>query len=280
MRASRKKFLQEKRWAFAAVIIGFLAGFVSAFLCVAFHLVIFGFNIMYILSPLLAGIVETIIARRKYGKTTGAISALLVFILINIYGWLLPGWIYPKEPATLSLITLIAIALMLQAAFPTLMNYILLVVGVGTLRRIIGFLVFFPARIGGKPSEAVEKEIITGPAPDEVFLDELATPLSSVPQVEGGKLRKYVGLVTGSAVAEQKESKGRLSKLAKMIQPMQLEDVNLGDARMAALSRMLEDAESRGANRVIEVLFDYLSIGGLQGSAIIVTATGTAVIYE
>ena len=40
---------------------------------------------------------------------------------------------------------------------------------------------------------------------------------------------------------------------------------------------MLENAESMGANAVVEVLIDYVSMGGLQGSATIVTATGTAV---
>ena len=45
---------------------------------------------MYITSPLMAGFVETIIARNKYGKSTGAISAILTFILINLWGWFFP----------------------------------------------------------------------------------------------------------------------------------------------------------------------------------------------
>ncbi len=280
LHASQNNSLIEKRWAFAAVIIGFLAGFLSAFICVAFHLVIFGFNIMYIISPLIAGVVETIIARKKYGRTTGAISALLIFILINIYGWLLPGWIYPKDPAALSLITLIAILLMLQAAFPTFINYLLLVFGVGLFRRIIEFLVFLPARIQGKPSQSMEKEIITGPSPDETFLDELDIPLLSISPIKNGKIKKHLGLVTGLAVAEEEEPEGRLLKLSKIIQPVQLEDIHLGKARKVAISRMLEEAESLGANRVIEVLIDYVSMAGLQGSAVIVTVTGTAVLYD
>jgi hypothetical protein len=47
-----------------------------------------------------------------------------------------------------------------------------------------------------------------------------------------------------------------------------------------ALSRMLENAKSMGANGVVEVLIDLVSMGGLQGSVIIVTATGTAVIFS
>jgi uncharacterized protein YbjQ (UPF0145 family) len=277
-----KKSLIEKRWAIVAIVLGVLVGFLSAYLCIIWHLVIFGFNIMYIVSPLMAGFVETVIARRKYGKSTGAISALLTFLLINIYGWFLPGYFVDptKEPASLSLITLIAIALTIQAAFPILVNYILFVVVVGTLNRVIGFMVNLPSKIQRNPPEAEGKEEITGPSADENLLDELSMPLVSVPHVEGGEIKKYVGLVTGEAVAEEKESKGRLSTLLKIIQPTQMDDINLGEARKVALSRMLENAKSIGANTVIEVLIDYVSMGGLQGSALLITATGTAVIYE
>ena len=279
MHASVKKSLIEKRWAITAIVLGVLVGFISALVCVRWHLVIFGFNIMYIISPLMAGFVETVIARRKYGKSTGALSALLTFLLINIYGW----FVFPRisqEPVTLSLITLIAIALTIQAAFPILVNYILFVVVVGTLNRVIGFLVNLPSKIQRNPPEAEGKEEITGPSTDETLLDELTMPLVSVPHVEGGKIKKYVGLVTGEAVAEEKESEGQLSKLSKIFQPTQMEDLNLGEARKVALSRMLENAKSLGANTVIEVLIDYVSMGGLQGSALIITATGTAIIYE
>jgi uncharacterized protein YbjQ (UPF0145 family) len=105
-------------------------------------------------------------------------------------------------------------------------------------------------------------------------------PIVSVPHVDGGEIKQYLGLVVGEAVAEEKNSNGRFSNLLKTIQPKQLDDVNLGEARKLALSRLLENAESMGANSVIEVLINYVSMGGLQGSALIVTASGTAVIYE
>ena len=271
---SKKNHLLEKRWALAAIGLGFLAGFVSAFLCVALHLVIFGFNIMYIVSPLLAGFVETIIARKKYGRSTGAISALLTFLLINIYGWFLPGWYYPKEPVTLSFITLIAIILTIQAAFPILVNYILFVVVMDTFRRVVEL----PSRLRGTPE--VEGEKIEVPSADETFLDELDSPLLSVPDLEGRKIKRYVGLVGGEAVAQEKESEKLISKVSSMVQPVNLEEINLGEAKKLAISRMLDEARSIGANTVTDVLIDYVSMGGLQGSALIVTATGTAVVCE
>jgi uncharacterized protein YbjQ (UPF0145 family) len=187
--------------------------------------------------------------------------------------------IFPKEPATLSLITIIAIILTLQAAFPILINYILFVVVIGIIKKFIGFLVYIPSKILTKPPEAKEKEeMITGLSADEVFLDGLTIPLLSVSPAAGGKIKKYVGLVTGEAVAEEEKVEGTLSKLSKIIEPTLLEDMNLGEARKLAISRMLEEAKSIGANTVVDVLVDYVSMGGLQGSALIVTATGTAVI--
>jgi uncharacterized protein YbjQ (UPF0145 family) len=279
--ASVKKTIVEKRWAFTAIILGILVGFLSAYLCIIWHLVIFGFNIMYIISPLLAGVVETFIARRKYGKSTGAISALFTFLLINLYGWFLPGtFVDPtKEPASLSFITIIAIALTIQAAFPILVNYLLVVVAVGTFKRIMGFLVTLPSKFQRKPPEA-EKEKITGPSTEETFLDELTIPLLSVPPIEDGKIKKYLGLATGEAVTRKKESGGFLSKISTINETAQMDDINIGEARKLALYRMLENAKSVGANAVIEVIIDYLSMGGLQGSALIVTATGTAVIIQ
>lgn len=278
MVSSGANFFIEKRWALIAISLGVIAGFGSALICIAFNLVIFGFNIMYIVSPLLAGFIETIIARKKYGKSTGAISALLTFLIINGYGWFAPGWIFPKEPVTLSLITVIAIILTIQAAFPIFVNYLLFVTSLGLVRKFIGFLIFLPSKILRiPPKEEVkpsEKEA------DEIFLDNLDTPLTSVPSIKGGKIKKYIGLVTGEAVAQENESKGKLDKLTRIIEPTPLEDMNLGEARKLALSRMMDDAKSRGANAVIEFKMDYVSMGGLQGSALIVTATGTAVLYE
>lgn len=275
------KTLTDKRWAFVAIFMGILVGFISAYLCIIWHLVIFGFNIMYIISPLMAGVVETVIARRKYGKSTGAISALFTFLLINIYGWFLPGtFVDPtKEPASLSFITVIAIILTIQAAFPIFTNYVLFVVGLGFIRKIIEALVFLPSRIRTKPPGAVAEEI-SGPSADEIFLDELTIPLLTVDNVGRGKIKKNIGLVLGEAIAEEKESKGILLKLTNIIKPVQLEDIKLGEARKLAISRMLQNAESIGANTVAEVIIDYVSVGGFQGNALIVTATGTAVISE
>jgi uncharacterized protein YbjQ (UPF0145 family) len=276
MSSLKNNFLIEKRWALIAVFLGILAGFLSAYLCIIWHLVIFGFNIMYIVSPLLAGLIETYVARKKYGRSTGAISALLTFLLINIYGWFLPGYLVDptKEPATLSFITLIAIALTIQAAFPILVNYILFVVVVGLFVK----LVSLPSQIIRRTQKSYsKKELVKS---DFISVDNLSMPLVALPDVNGDKIKDYVGMVTGEAVAKEKEIKGRFSKIMKMIEPVELDDIYLDDARKLAISRMLDNAKSLGANTVADISMDFVSVGGLQGSVTIVTATGTAVIYE
>ena len=238
-----KNALIEKRWGIVAIILGIIVGLISALVCIIWHLVIFGFNIMYIISPLLAGVVETVIARRKYGRSTGAISALATFLLINLYGWFLPGSLIDptKEPATLSFITIIAIILTIQAAFPIFMNYVLFLIGISIIRKVIGALIYLPSRIRGKPIETVKYEI-RGPPVDEAFLNELKIPLVSIPKIGEGKIKKSIGLVTGEAITEEKETKGIINKLTNILEPTLLDDVNLGDARKEAMSRMLEKA--------------------------------------
>lgn len=268
--------LIAKRWAIIAVLLGILVGFVSAILCIIWHLVIFGFNIMYIVSPLLAGVVETFVARKKYGRSTGAISALLTFILINIYGWFLPGYFLDptKEPATLSFITIIAIILTLQAAFPILINYILFVVVVGIFVKLMSL----PAKIMGKTEEITgSRELVKS---DFISVDDLAVPMVSRSDTDERNIKSHIGLVTGEAVAQEKLVEGRFSKLMKLIRPVELDDIYLSDARELALSRMMDKAKSLGANGVSDVSIDFVSMGGFQGSATIVTATGTAIIYE
>ncbi|MDD3753303.1 MAG: heavy metal-binding domain-containing protein [Methanobacterium sp.] len=273
MFASVKNNLMEKRWAIIAVLIGTGVGFLSALICVRWHLVIFGFNIAFIISPLIAGFVETLIARHKYGKSTGAISALLIFIIINAYAWL-----FPKDPIVLNFFTLGGLALMIQAAFPILINYIIFVVFLGVLTYIMGFLGNLLSKaldkISKKPPESESVETIPED-PFENLIDKLEVPIVSIPHMAGGNITKHIGMVTGEAIV--KENSNGISKLTKQLQ---LQDMNLDEVKSAAIARMLENAKEMGANTVIEVLIDYNSIGGLKGNAIIVTATGTAVIYE
>jgi len=275
---SVNNFFVEKRWALGAIFIGVLVGFLSAVICVRGNLVIFGFNIMFIVSPLIAGYVEAYIARRKYGRSTGAISALLIFIIINAYSWL-----FPKDPIVLNLFTLGGLALMIQAAFPILINYILFVVFLGTITWVIGYLGNFLSNMTDKiiRRSSDEKDDETGKEPGlegatSDFLDSLESPISTVPYLSAGNIVKHLGMVVGEAVVGEKESKG----ISKIISQDKLDEMEMIKARERAIAKLLEEAEKIGGNTVVEVSIDYNSVGGLSGSATIVTATGTAVLYE
>lgn len=272
-------FLKDKRWAFVSILIGFAAGFLSALVCVVWELKIFGFNIMFIVSPLIAGFVETYVAQRTYGKSTGAISALLIFLFINAY-----AWIFPQDPIVLNFFTLGGLALMVQAAFPILINYLLFVVFLGVLTYIIGYVGNLLSKATNKVRRKTPEGEITGSPEDESgllkspqlsFMDDLEVPLVSIPHMVGGKITKHIGLVIGEAmVNENSEGTSKLSTKP------QLDVMSLNYAKEAALLQMLDNAYKMGANSVVEVLIDYNSIGGLKGSSIIVTATGTAVVYQ
>jgi hypothetical protein len=88
-----------------------------------FKIAIVGWNLGLIFAPLGAGYVETVVANRLLGKDLGAISAFILFIDTTIYSFIL------KNPTLgMNLITAGSIIVILQAAFPTLINYILLVI--------------------------------------------------------------------------------------------------------------------------------------------------------
>ncbi len=88
-----------------------------------FHIAIFGWNLGLIFAPLAAGYAETIVANRILGKNLGAISAFILFIDTVIYSFILKN-----DTLGMNLITAGSILVILQAAFPTVINYILLVV--------------------------------------------------------------------------------------------------------------------------------------------------------
>ncbi|MGC9516842.1 MAG: heavy metal-binding domain-containing protein [Methanomicrobiales archaeon] len=271
-------YLFNKRWAIAAILIGTLIGFISAVLCVYGNLVIFGFNIMFIVSPLIAGFVETYIARKKYGKSTGAISAILIFIFINIY-----GWIFPKNPITLNLFTLGGLALMIQAAFPIFINFLVFVVFIGLLSYLFGYignlLSKFLDKLGmKKKSIDVEKHPIEKISREDIR--KLGVIPLTIPYVEGKKIKKYLGLVKGESILEinQDDDVSKLKKIQGVVGSKFLD--NLENTRHYALKNMLLEAKKMGANAVTKISIDYSEIGGLKDKKVLVSLNGTAIVLE
>jgi uncharacterized protein YbjQ (UPF0145 family) len=265
---SLKNSIIAKRWGILAVIIGTTLGFISAVICVYANLVIFGFNIMFIISPLIAGFSEAYVAQKKYGRSTGAISALLIFIIINIY-----GWFFPKNPITLNLFTLGGIALTIQAAVPILVNYLLFVVFLGTITYVIGLVGNLISKLLGKEIEEIE-------TPKTADLPQLDLLFATTTNLNGKKIIKELGLITGEAILkeEKDENSSRLEKIASK-NGSNIE-YKIGIVRNNALQNLESEAKKLGANGILGVNIDYRSVGGIKGSTVIVTATGSAVLYE
>lgn len=267
-------FLHEKKWGIAAILIGTAVGFLSAVICVKGNIAIFGFNISFIISPLIAGYVETYVARKKYGKSTGAISALLIFLIINIV-----AWVFPKEPITLNILTLGGLGLAFQAAFPILVNYLLFVVFIGTITYVIGYLGTLLSkitfRVSGKEKEKESKDDLG--SLDSIDLDKYNVLAVTTSNVSGKPVAENLGPVESFHIFKpytkdiSKSSKS--SEAPKIFQQMEF-------ARKTALARIMENAQQKGANGIVALEIDYTDIGGIKGSEILVTASGNAVSFS
>ncbi len=102
--------------------------------------------------------------------------------------------------------------------------------------------------------------------------------VTTTPAVEGRPVREYLGVVAGEAIVGANLFRDLFASVRDIVggRSGAYEEV-LRDARETALSELAAEAEKRGANAVIGVDIDYETVGG-QGSMLMVTAAGTAVI--
>lgn len=269
-----KYFFSEKKWGIAAILIGTAVGFLSAVICVKGHIAIFGFNISFIVSPLIAGYTETYVARKKYGKTTGAISALLIFLLINI-----GSWVFPKEPISLSIITLGGLGLAFQAAFPILVNYLIFVIFLGTITYVLGYIgnilsgLTLNLTSGDKSKNNDSKDETYDP--ESIDLSRFNVLAVNTSEIHGKTISKNYGIMNSEYIFKPNLE---LYNKGSSKDPVIFKQMEFG--RKAALAKIMEISQKIGANAIIEIEIDYTDIGGLKGSEIMITASGTAVLIK
>ncbi len=101
--------------------------------------------------------------------------------------------------------------------------------------------------------------------------------VTTTPSVEGAPIREYMGVVTGEAILGANIFRDVFAGLRDIVggRAGSYERV-LREARDAAISEMVEEAQRRGANAVVGVDLDYETIGD-TGSMLMVSASGTAV---
>ncbi len=104
--------------------------------------------------------------------------------------------------------------------------------------------------------------------------------LTTTSQIEGHKVAKYFGVVSGETIIGANVFKDFFAGIRDIIggRSSSYEEV-LRKAKNTALAEMSEEARRMGANAVIGIDIDYETIGA-NGSMIMVTASGTAVFYE
>jgi len=98
--------------------------------------------------------------------------------------------------------------------------------------------------------------------------------------VEGKRIVKYIGLVTGETIIGANIFKDLFAGLRDIVggRSGSYEQV-LREGKNTAVSEMQQYAAAMGANAVIGVDLDYETVGS-GGSMLMVTASGTAVVLE
>lgn len=97
--------------------------------------------------------------------------------------------------------------------------------------------------------------------------------------IEGKKIIKYIGLVSGEAILGANIFKDIFASIRDIVGGRSSAyEKELRLAKEIAIREMTEQAVALGGNSVIAVDLDYETIG--QGSMLMVTASGTAIILE
>ena len=98
--------------------------------------------------------------------------------------------------------------------------------------------------------------------------------------VEGRRILEYKGLVAGEAILGANLFRDLFASIRDIVggRSGAYEKV-LNDARQTAVREMTDKAAALGANAVIGVDLDYETVGS-NGSMLMVTAAGTAVLIE
>jgi uncharacterized protein YbjQ (UPF0145 family) len=104
--------------------------------------------------------------------------------------------------------------------------------------------------------------------------------ITTTPQIEGKRVRAYLGVVSGEAIMGADIIKDLFAGIRNIVGGRAASyEQELRRAKDIALEEMAENAKSLGANAVIGVDLDYETLGQ-GGNMLMVSASGTAVKYE
>lgn len=240
-----------------------------------FNLAIFGWNLGLAFAPLAAGYAETLLAKKILGEGTGAVSALILFLDTTYYSFILKN-----TTLGMNIITAGSIVVILQAAFPTLINYILLVVIGSTLSN---FKWVFKEIL--KPFKAVKSNVRWETEDTDIPIEELPQfdekasneKLNSLDffffTSTDMKSRKHeiVGIHQSEVFIENKKT---ISVKVDEIEHERL--VHIKEGKDECLIKLAETVKSAGGNAVLDLEIQY-GLVGMGGDNIHITATGMGI---
>ena len=104
----------------------------------------------------------------------------------------------------------------------------------------------------------------------------------TTPTIEGKKITKYYGMVSGEAILGANIFKDFFAGIRDIVGGRSAAyEKELRQAKQLAINEMVDQANSLGANAVVGVDLDYETIGiGSGGNMLMVSASGTAVSYQ
>ncbi len=246
------------------------------------NLAIFGWNLGLIFAPLAAGYVETILANRIIGKNLGAISAFILFIDTTFYSFILKnptlGW---------NFITAGSIIVILQAAFPTAVNYILLVVIGGIISTLINTFKI----TGKKVKNAIRNQRLFTWEGENVEVETEAVPFFDE-EKSNHKINNLDFYFITSTDMKDKEhdiigifnSEVILEKGSDLIKlnPEKIEQeklVNIKNGKDECLIKLSEKIKRNGGNGILDLSINYALIG-FGGDNIRISAIGMGVLIK
>ncbi len=104
--------------------------------------------------------------------------------------------------------------------------------------------------------------------------------ITTTPQIEGKKIKTYLGLVSGEAIMGADIFKDLFAGIRNIVGGRAAAyEQELRRAKDIALEEMAESAKSLGANAIVGVDLDYETLGQ-GGNMLMVSASGTAVKCE
>ena len=102
--------------------------------------------------------------------------------------------------------------------------------------------------------------------------------ISTTPSVEGKKIVKYLGLVSGEAIMGANVFKDLFASIRDIVGGRAAAyEKELRKAKEIAINEMVEEAKKLGANAILSVDLDYETIGQ---SMLMVSASGTAMVLQ